>query len=118
MIERPDQDASGVVTTFLGPVPQKWCEVTRVSSHEDAILFGRQFQHLWIVQRSKRRIRGEAQHVLALFLECRPDPPGGQVGVEEETHPQSATTEMNGNRMVTSPIGRLLSTIASAISTG
>lgn len=48
VVERPYEDEAGVWPLGFGPLARKRREVAAVTSDEDALLGGSQFEHLWV----------------------------------------------------------------------
>ncbi len=68
VVERPDQDAAGMVPVSFGPLSQQRGEVPRVSGHENASLLGRKFENLRIVPSPQRDVGRQAQYVVTTLL--------------------------------------------------
>ena len=84
--QRPDQDAACMRTTPLGPLPQDRREVAAVASDENAMLGGREREHLWIGEPFERLLLCQRDHVVTPPAERFRHVSRREVCVEQELH--------------------------------
>lgn len=84
--ERPDEDAPGVRSAALGPLPEQRCDVAAVARHENSVLGCRQCQHVGVGEALEIGSLAQRSHVVAIPTQGASDASTRQVGVEEQAH--------------------------------
>jgi hypothetical protein len=74
--------------TLAGPLPQKGLEVPYVGGYEDSAFRGGQLQHLWVGEPLEFWFGVHGSHVVAILGKGLAHRPTGDVGVEQDPHPQ------------------------------